>query len=392
MGLEAASYISQLDTANPGGSDAYSTADDHLRLIKAVLKTQFPNLGAAAVSPTAAELNVLAGSTGAVERQANKNAASGYAGLDASSRLAKAQQHAQTAYLDAAMFFTGSEIRITNIAPILMFAQTDGATNEKNYGWVVDDTAISLRFYDDAFSGYTVPLYIGRIGTTVGAVALAGTGLTFNGTNVMLTNTAVTNAQVPQSAVTQHQAALSIAFTQLTGSISNAQVPVGAVTQHQGSLSIAWSQVTGVPSSTGTGANTLALRDANGYLFAAYLNQSSSNGENPTISQFIVNNGADGFLRKASLAHVASSIQSSLSIAWSQLFNVPGSFTPSAHNQDASTINSGTFADARIALSNVSQHAGSIKTRNHGSKAGTTVTLSTADPSGGTDGDLWYKY
>jgi hypothetical protein len=65
MGLETATYISQLVNTNPVGSvDAYSTADDHLRLIKAVLQSQFPNFTAAAMNATVAELNVLDGYTG----------------------------------------------------------------------------------------------------------------------------------------------------------------------------------------------------------------------------------------------------------------------------------------------------------------------------------------
>jgi len=57
MALEAATYISQLAPANPGSTDPQSQGDDHLRLIKAVLQSQFPNLGAAAVTGTAAQLN-----------------------------------------------------------------------------------------------------------------------------------------------------------------------------------------------------------------------------------------------------------------------------------------------------------------------------------------------
>ena len=64
MALETASYISQLVSTNPTGSDDRSTADDHLRLLKAVLKTQFPNLTASAVNPTVVEFNLLAGYTG----------------------------------------------------------------------------------------------------------------------------------------------------------------------------------------------------------------------------------------------------------------------------------------------------------------------------------------
>lgn len=46
MALESASFISQLEAANPLSTDTVSQADDHLRLIKQVLKNTFPNLNA----------------------------------------------------------------------------------------------------------------------------------------------------------------------------------------------------------------------------------------------------------------------------------------------------------------------------------------------------------
>jgi hypothetical protein len=63
MGLETATYISQLVDTNPTSSDPVSQGDDHLRLIKEVLQNQFTTLGAAAVTTTAAELNLLDGVT-----------------------------------------------------------------------------------------------------------------------------------------------------------------------------------------------------------------------------------------------------------------------------------------------------------------------------------------
>lgn len=51
--LESATYISQLVATNPITTDEISQGDDHLRLVKSVLQTQFPNLGAAAVTGTA---------------------------------------------------------------------------------------------------------------------------------------------------------------------------------------------------------------------------------------------------------------------------------------------------------------------------------------------------
>ena len=56
MGLESATFIENLNIDNPEAVDAISQADDHLRLIKTVLKASFPNINAE-VSATPAELN-----------------------------------------------------------------------------------------------------------------------------------------------------------------------------------------------------------------------------------------------------------------------------------------------------------------------------------------------
>ena len=47
MALESATYISGLVAANPPGTDAISQGDDHIRLIKTVLKASLPNADAA---------------------------------------------------------------------------------------------------------------------------------------------------------------------------------------------------------------------------------------------------------------------------------------------------------------------------------------------------------
>ena len=73
MGLETASYISQLVDTNPVVGDAVGEGDDHLRLIKAVLKTQFPNLTAAAVNYNVTELNLLDGVTALVTLAADQS-------------------------------------------------------------------------------------------------------------------------------------------------------------------------------------------------------------------------------------------------------------------------------------------------------------------------------
>lgn len=61
MGLESATFISQLDNANPLGGDPINQGDDHIRLVKSVLQTQFPNITAAALNATVVEFNKLVG-------------------------------------------------------------------------------------------------------------------------------------------------------------------------------------------------------------------------------------------------------------------------------------------------------------------------------------------
>jgi hypothetical protein len=73
MTVETASYISQLNTSYPAVGDAVGEGDDHLRLIKTVLQTQFPNLTAAAVNATVTELNLLDGVTALVTLAADQS-------------------------------------------------------------------------------------------------------------------------------------------------------------------------------------------------------------------------------------------------------------------------------------------------------------------------------
>jgi microcystin-dependent protein len=63
MALESASFINQLNPANPASTDSVSQADDHLRLIKAAIKATFPNI-TGAVTKTQGELNNVLEKTG----------------------------------------------------------------------------------------------------------------------------------------------------------------------------------------------------------------------------------------------------------------------------------------------------------------------------------------
>jgi hypothetical protein len=56
MALETAQYINQLVSSNPLSTDTVAQADDHIRLIKSVLKSTFPNL-TGAVTATQDQIN-----------------------------------------------------------------------------------------------------------------------------------------------------------------------------------------------------------------------------------------------------------------------------------------------------------------------------------------------
>jgi hypothetical protein len=75
MSLETGTTISQLISSNPTAGDPFSQGDDHLRLIKSVLKTQFPGAAAGGfntpITATEAELNFVHGVTSAIQTQLN---------------------------------------------------------------------------------------------------------------------------------------------------------------------------------------------------------------------------------------------------------------------------------------------------------------------------------
>lgn len=220
MGLESASFISQLNPANPvGGVDNYSTADDHLRLLKSVLQLQFTSLGAAAVTRTAAQLNFV-DATSSIQTQldakeilTNKNANNGYAGLNASAQLLDARvQQSNVTQHQAAFALAGSQITSGSVA---LARLGSGSPTSSNYlrgdaSWstiaaadVATGTFSNARFVSGnitQFNATIAPAFSNCTGAVNVATQLAGS---------------ILDAQIQQSNVTQHQAALSIAETQI---------------------------------------------------------------------------------------------------------------------------------------------------------------------------------
>lgn len=69
MPIESASFVSQLNSANPPIGDDFGEGDDHLRMIKACIRATWPNMTAIACTPSTVEFNHLVGVTSSIQTQ-----------------------------------------------------------------------------------------------------------------------------------------------------------------------------------------------------------------------------------------------------------------------------------------------------------------------------------
>jgi len=70
MAIETFGFIDDLNAANPTATDNVSEGDDHIRGVKATLKSTFPNV-TGAITPTETELNYVDGVTSSIQSQFN---------------------------------------------------------------------------------------------------------------------------------------------------------------------------------------------------------------------------------------------------------------------------------------------------------------------------------
>lgn len=171
MSVETALYPSQLNTAWPLASDMVSEGDDHIRLLKTVFKTTFPNV-AGAISATDVQINFLAGVTSSVQSQID-------------SKGAKAGQ-AWTGTHDfsgatAVSVPTLAQATSTTGAASTAFVQNEWATRLPNYTGPITASTTQLNY----MVGVTGPVQA-QINTK-GAIA----GQAWSGTHVFPNTTTV---------------------------------------------------------------------------------------------------------------------------------------------------------------------------------------------------------
>jgi hypothetical protein len=128
-----------------------------------------------------------------------------------------------------------------------------------------------------------------------GAGAASGSTYTGSATLTVSYNT----VGAPSTTGTGASGTWSININGSAASATNASAATNATTATN------WGTYGAVPAagSSGGTASTIPRSDVNGYTYFGYINSSTSNNENPGVSQVIVTNGTDNFYRKSAIAN-----------------------------------------------------------------------------------------
>ena len=243
--------------------------------------------------------------------------------------------------------------------------------------WVVPDTVTELKIYQvnrasQPSTGASVGLH-----QIAGARGNSGRALCSDGTIWSSCDLLVNPAFTPGDLLYRGTAGLEAlnigataghVLTVQAGRPAWATLSAGQVTQHQAALAIAWGQLTGLPSTFTPSAHAHASSEIiSGLLDLARI---------PSLPAGQVTSGTFADARITSTA--VTQHQAALAITWGQLTGLPSTFAPSAHAHAATEITSGllalvripslpagqvtsgTFADARIASTAVTQHQAAL--------------------------------
>lgn len=205
---------------------------DYTKNASFVAKTGTPVQGADFDS----EFDEIATAIASKEDKASKGVASGYAGLDGSGLLSASLLPSVVARTDAFNTFL-SGLRSTSTVPFYDLSETGVTAQNGNWRLYADgENFYGAAMADDWASG-TLWLAIARTGLTVDSVTLTTTAINLTG-NVTITGGATANG----FGMLTTGDALDAAKL-LSGTIPDARIASTGVTQHQASLTIAESQI-----------------------------------------------------------------------------------------------------------------------------------------------------
>src|SRR6185295_3870619 len=292
IALETASYVANLIVSNPDGGDARSTADDHLRLIKAALVRSFPKIDSA-VSLSSSQVMYLNDVSASVQLQLNQ-----LRDGSATANNAVNARFAQSASM-AANIGTIPAARVPDLAAenVFTFGRPFRFTHASAYlAWFVGgiETAYVQHVSGSAMLFYTseaIPLQFYTNGTLRLTINADGT-LTIPG----LISGTITNAQKATTATTATNATNATSAT--TAGFANTCTSASSA-----------ALLTGIAPASAATASTVAVRNSSGDLFARYFNQNSGQ-DNVSIGHVACMSGLDGYWRPNTLANLGSYLES----------------------------------------------------------------------------------
>jgi hypothetical protein len=330
VGLETATYIASLVEANPDGTDQRTTADDHIRLVKATLKRSFPKVdGAISLSSVQfgfindvskslqLQLNTLRDGSATANNAIYANSAS--FALKAGSVKAGSLEvsYSHIAQLNQANTFIGGLIH-TFSSPALVIADVNGpllrmidsnaAADEQQWRIRNFNGSFQIGPEDDTGSLNAVAFLITRSGTSIAGMVLnADISVPATGAlslaNISIRDAAILNtgtlddARVAFSNVQQHEASLSVrhavsaSFANTCTSASSAALLAGLVPE------------------SGGGVSNVVTRNVAGDIFVRYINQSATPGESMSVGHIAAMTTSDGYWRVATVATVGSYLE-----------------------------------------------------------------------------------
>lgn len=241
MGLETGTSISSLITTNPTSSDPINQGDDHIRLIKSVLKAQFPGAGglgfATPLTVTEAQLNFVTGATSNIQDQIN-SINSGTSNVTLTGVQTLTNKTLTAPILTSPVLGTPASGVLTNCTGTASGLTVGNATNQN--GGTVNATTITGSS-DATFYGVRVGRGPGNqvTNTSVGNGALssntAGTYNTAVGWNALSTNSSYYNTAVGSGANSANGAGqfnTTIGYdTQTSTTGSSNEIVIGAFVQ-----------------------------------------------------------------------------------------------------------------------------------------------------------------
>lgn len=192
---------------------------------------------------------------------------------------------------------------------------------------------------------------------TTGQAGSVANSLTLNTSGTGLSGTATYNGSSAVTFTVTSNATSANTVSTIVARDASGNFSAGTITATlSGTATTAtnWGAYGAVPAagtSFGT-ANTIGRSDGNGYTYFGYINSSTGNSENPSVSQVIVTNGSDNFYRKASIAHFTSAVQSNASGNWG--INITGNASTATSATSATTATTATTLQTARNINGVS--------------------------------------